>query len=437
MGSSIQKRIATGVLACMVCATLVFPDGFLAYAAKETPSSDEAAAESLSEESDTAATDESRSSEEDSNSQDLLATIQSSVILSSNLMTLGNDQRWSITEKDISLEYDDRYSVAENFGDDWKILSIETLNVESTQVSSGENTGISDTDVVELKDGSDTDLVASGVGKATVLLVQEDQYELAKTLLESQDKDESSEAETLNGLSATEQSSGETIEIIQLDITVEPATLTLMYVWGQSNAEGSSSSSTGYQLSDSVMCEEGEVYSTYAPSTITRGKNIAGVSFSSACTTSNADDFVAGSLTSNESISGSELEYSLNALTESGSGKAGLDGGLAYTWNQLTGDKVWVVNVANGGTSISKWLSGSSCYEVALAVSALVEQTYQAEIEAGHYIEGDCLVFWLQGEADKNVTADSYYASLETLYGLVDENLSVDGFGIIIVRAPI
>ena len=162
---------------------------------------------------------------------------------------------------------------------------------------------------------------------------------------------------------------------------------------GQSNAEGWCSSNTGYLRSESVACEDGSVYSTYAPVNASSSKSsvIAGISFSEYCTESNASRFVAGSLTGSSSISGNQMQYSLDTLTESGNGKTGLDSGLAYEWNRLTGDKVWVVNTAWGGTSINTWVPGGKHYERSAAVNRLVKQTYQAEINAGHYTEGSSL----------------------------------------------
>ena len=207
-----------------------------------------------------------------------------------------------------------------------------------------------------------------------------------------------------------------------------------MYVTGQSNASGSCSANSGYRLSDSVVCAAGEVYSTYV-STTPSSDSIAGVSFSEHCTADNASKFVAGSLRGNESISGNLLEYKLEALTSDGAGKTGPDSGLAYEWNRLTDDKVWVVNTAWGGSSINTWIPGGASYKTSMAVNKLVQQTYQAEIEAGHYVEGERLAFWLQGEADKSKTAESYYTSFKKLYHAMADGLNLDAFGIIMVRS--
>ena len=326
-------------------------------------------------------------------------------------------QNMTITETDLSLQYDDRYDLSE-YGENWRILSVETKEVHSYKVVSGESTAEYDSAVITLDKDNEMDIIASGVGKAEILLVPEDKLELAKKAL-------ASAGETGNY--------NETIEILRLNVTVEPAPLSLIYVAGQSNAEGWCSANTGYQLDQSVLCAEGEIYSTYAPSNMS--SSITGISFSKSCTTENASDFVAGALTGNESVSGKNLEYSLDALTEKGSGKTGPDSGLAYEWNRLTGDKVWVVNTAWGGTSISTWIPGSTYFERSIAVNRLARQTYEAEIDAGHYTAGQTLFFWLQGEADKYRSAELYYSFFESMYTGMLRELNFDGFGIIMVRS--
>ena len=318
----------------------------------------------------------------------------------------------------MSLQYDDRYSLAV-YGEDWAIASIETKEVYSYKVSSGNVSHELDSEVV-LQDGkTGTDIIASGTGRAEILLVPQENLETAKAVL-------SGESEKVD--------SSEPIEALRINITVKPAKLTLMYVAGQSNAEGLCSNNTGYRLDESVACKEGTVYSTYAP-TNSRSTSVTGISFPNYCTKNNSEDFVAGSLTEDKSISGKRLSYPLDALTTDGLGKTGPDSGLAYKWNELTGDKVWIINTAWSGTSINKWVPGGKYYERTMAVARQVQKTYLSEIEAGHYTAGNTLLFWLQGEADKSKTAEWYYDSFATMYEAMQQNLQPDGFGIIMVRS--
>ena len=330
-----------------------------------------------------------------------------------------------ITEElDLKLEYDDRVSLADEFSEvlsdeDWAILKTDqNQNVTSHQVSRGAKTSALDKNVVVQDGESGTEIIASGVGKTEVLLVPADELDTAKEIL-----------------AGTGGQNG-TVDAVQINVTVTPAVLTVMYVAGQSNAEGwCSTATTGYRIDQSIACTEGEVYSTYPPSDESKSNRITGLNFTGACTAGNASDYVAGSLTGTTSISGKNMIYSINSLTSAGKGKSGPDSGLAYEWNAQTGDKVWVVNTGYGATSITTWVPGGTCYERSVAVNRLVRKTYQAEISAGHYKAGESLFFWLQGESDKDMTAKEYYGYFKTLYNSMVSELDLDGFGIIMVRS--
>lgn len=331
----------------------------------------------------------------------------------------------------VPLEYDDRYSISE-LEDDYSVAYIFDQTVTSYQVSKGKK-GSRDTSVVETDGTSKKSLIATGVGTATVLMVPDEQLNQVESTI---DKVNSSNDDAVIDTLFDTYDVNTLSSWIALKVKVEPAELTLIFVSGQSNAEGWCSASTGYVPKDSILCEEGVIYSTYVPYETARGKRITGLNFSSAdATGSNAAKFVPGSLTGNSSISGATLQYPLNALSEDGNGKTGPDSGIAYRWNQLTGDKVWVVNAAWGGTSISKWIPGTTYYDRAKAIYDLAEQTFRAEISAGHYTEGNVLMFWVQGEADKSRTSSSYISYFDKMYDGWMSNYSLDGFGIIMVRA--
>ncbi len=254
------------------------------------------------------------------------------------------------------------------------------------------------------------------------------------------------------------------VDVYKLSVTVEAAPLTLMFLMGQSNMEGYCSSSTGYETSASVACTDGTVYSTYTPSSTGKGTEVTGLTFGSdeAGTSASGSLVTAGSLqgavsasdTSEDSsyvisgtlkdplnISGSALTYPLNSLTESGGGKTGPDSGLAWKWNELTGDKVWVINTAYGSTSISGWESGGTYMTRSVSIWEDVLKTYNAEIAAGHYtsgsVSGNKLVFWLQGETgDATSSPDKYESSFDSMYSSVCGELGSNvPFGIIMVRA--
>lgn len=322
---------------------------------------------------------------------------------------------FNITEQSyLNLEYNDVFDLDEHYSG-YSIAKIYNDAVTSFKVENGMVSSFKDTSVLEKED--DNSFYCSGIGNARVLLVKSADLSTAKKVLSGQ--------------------STSSINSLVLNISVTPAPLTIVYISGQSNGEGSVAANLGYHPEDSVVCEKGEVFSTYAPSNDSRAQKISGIPTFSVCTKEQAPDYVAGSLSLNNtlSVSGNELTYKLDSLTLNGQGKTGPDSGFAYKYNELTGDKVWMVNAAWGGTAVNKWIKGADAYERALAVYKEAEKTYEAEISSGHFVEGSRLCIWVQGEADKKNTVSAYREHFVEVTNNLTNELSLDRFGIILTRS--
>lgn len=243
-------------------------------------------------------------------------------------------------------------------------------------------------------------------------------------------------------------------------VTVVPARLSMLFVLGQSNAEGMILGATkpdgDRARAESILCAEGQVYSTYAPAQNnphTYGDNIGGVSFGGKeLSVANASSFVAASLTGNTNAAGEALAYPLNQLTAAGSGKSGLDSGLGYAWNTLRGEKVWVINAAHSGSGIASWQPGSAVSDnnfwQAVGVAQAALDTMEREVRAGHYVFSQMGYFWLQGCTDRLMSAAEYTAQYLAMHrGLLEQvarDLDGDGTkeelsfgGILMVRNPL
>lgn len=296
---------------------------------------------------------------------------------------------------ELTLQYDDRYEFPAD------IDAIVSDEITSMQARTEEK----DEAVLKKKNRTVKDtVIACGTGKATVTLTDGSVYQ----------------------------------------VTVTPAPISVFLILGQSNGEGSTTGDPNVYntaRNQSIVCEEGKVYSTYAWSTTGHATTVAGISSGKNLTVSNASSFVARTLSSKKSVAGASLEYPLNTLSKSGSGKVGFDSGLAWKWNQLTGEKVWVVNCSAGSTAIEVWLPGQDRYEKCRAIVSAVKDTMDAEIAAGHYELKNYAYFWLQGESNKNNTEAVYRANLETLHEnlkkdmLLSGNKQLEAGGIILVRA--
>ncbi len=295
----------------------------------------------------------------------------------------------------LNLEYDDRYTF------DSAIVSVTTISVNSNQVG----TETLDAAVLQIDGQDDATCVATGVGMAKVLLENGEIY----------------------------------------SVTVSPATISVALIIGQSNAEGSTNATGNKEGREAnIASEEGKVYTTYAWSTAKYAAHSLGITTDEYLTSETAKKFVATSLTSDTSYADTNLVWSLDSFVAGGNGKLGIDSALGYQWNKLTGEKIWVVNCAAGGTSITKWLPGEEKFETCKTVMSYVNQTMTAEINAGHYTLNKFVYFWCQGESDSTgataMTQEEYYESLKSVHTGLKETLSLKGKtldygGNILVRA--
>ncbi|MCD8007525.1 MAG: FIVAR domain-containing protein, partial [Clostridiales bacterium] len=152
----------------------------------------------------------------------------------------------------ISLEYDDRYTFS------YKVTSIVSLTITSKRVGSSK----SDTAVAEVDSSNSKKIIACGCGTAVITL-----------------------------------SNGKTY-----GIKVSAAPISLLLIIGQSNAEGRPSSTSSSSLSTYkkqwIPSEEGQVYSTYAPSDTSMYSKIGWYSATgkNGLTTSNESAFIPASL---------------------------------------------------------------------------------------------------------------------------------------------
>ncbi|MCD8353670.1 MAG: sialate O-acetylesterase [Clostridiales bacterium] len=300
----------------------------------------------------------------------------------------------------ISLEYDDRYTFS------YKVTSIVSLSITSKRTGSSK----ADTAVVKVDSSNSKKIIACGCGTAVVTLS--------------------------NG------------KIYAVEVSAAP--ISLLLIIGQSNAEGrvSSTSNLSTYKKQWIPSEEGQVYSTYAPSDTTMYKQIGWYSSTGAngLTTSNESAFIPSSLTDNTAAK--DYKWT-NNLTTVGNGKSGIDSALAYEWNKLTGEKVWVINAAHHGSSITSWQPGSSKsnnnFWQAVDLYVAAEELLSKEIAAGHYTLSHKGIFWLQGEQDKSMSASKYLSYFTTMNSALRTQLNGSGIsgmkkaiaftGIIMVRA--
>ena len=184
------------------------------------------------------------------------------------------------------------------------------------------------------------------------------------------------------------------------EITVTAAPISLLLLIGQSNMRGSEGNAD-----QSIVCPDGMVYATFGDD---RG-DAEGI-----MNVNNATNFAASALTGEYSVvnvngtTDNLSYYPINSLTEAGKGTFGPDSGFAYEWVKQTGEKVWVVNAAHGGSAISSWQPNATNFKEAVLLFSACQETLRKEIAAGHYTLSHMGYFWCQGCNDASMTAETY-----------------------------
>ncbi len=267
------------------------------------------------------------------------------------------------TKKKITLKYDDRHTFNK------EIRRVATENVVSTNVTTGKK----DRKVVSVANSNRKKIFAVGCGKAVVELKDGTTY----------------------------------------GVLVRPAKISLLLLIGQSNMEGSHSDdkTDAEYTNNAILNSAGKVYNTYGPSCRSHYKRVANWSKTSpALSVANASKFVPKSLTDNSSAY--EWRRTNNLTSASGAkAKSGIDSALANQWTNKLKEKVWVVNAAHGGSSITTWQpkkGQDNNFWQAVALYKACERTLNNEIKAGHYKLSHKGYFWLQGEQDFKMKAGSY-----------------------------
>ena len=140
-------------------------------------------------------------------------------------------------------------------------------------------------------------------------------------------------------------------------VRVRPAPISLFMITGHSIGAGQCG-----VAAQSVVSEAGQVYSSHKTSTFQEATPDMGIGYLAAVKPDGIDAFAPG-----------------------GGGTIGEGSALAWKWNQLTGEKVWVLNAAVGGSVIPEWHKGQIYYEPAVAMYRAAAQVLANEVAAGHY----------------------------------------------------
>ena len=162
------------------------------------------------------------------------------------------------------------------------------------------------------------------------------------------------------------------------NVTVSPAPISLFMITGHSIGAGQEGNGT-----QSVVVEAGQAYSSYHQNSLD---------------VTQVDGYGLGWGSENRvGVSGVMRWDSYGQLDSFAPGEGGNTGsgsGFAYRWNQLTGEKVWVINIAIGGSCINEWLPGTTghntsydrdYYSQTISKFTYAQTILKNEVAAGHY----------------------------------------------------
>ena len=203
-------------------------------------------------------------------------------------------------------------------------------------------------------------------------------------------------------------------------LIVDPSPINMLFVSGQSNAEGAHASTPPVKTDDYgeyyMRSPETMAYYTYTY----HGLDITAAESSMRTPAS----YVIKSLKWGDETRYSSYKNGPDSTTLSDPDASfwgvGFCGALAYEWVKQTGERVWVVNASHGGHPINNFMPIGSegigdapearynDYEQAVAVYNLALQTLYNEVDAGHFVLNHMGYYWMQGESD-SVSRDTYY----------------------------
>ncbi len=148
------------------------------------------------------------------------------------------------------------------------------------------------------------------------------------------------------------------VDGVQVLVRVRPAPISLFMITGHSLGAGQCG-----VMEQSVACEPGTAYSSHNPSTFQTAATDMGIGYATPSRPTGIDAFAPG-----------------------GGGTIGEGSALAWKWNQLTGEKVWVLNAGKGGSVISEWHKGQPNYQAAVSMYRAAAWVLKNEVAAGHYV---------------------------------------------------
>lgn len=216
-----------------------------------------------------------------------------------------------------------------------------------------------------------------------------------------------------------------TVDGVFYPVTVKAAPISLIMITGHSIGRGQAG------LGDqSVVVEAGQAYSTH------RYHTKADVGVTSVIPTGQISEKTGLGYMTPKRITG------IDAFAPYQGGVEGVSSAMAWRWNQLTGEKIWIINAAVGGSCLNEWIPGVEghnttykyLYDTSMEAYRKAQTVLKNEIAAGHYTLSHMGLFYFN-MGNFSQFPDWNYQLLEEYYDLMwsgfkkDLTTDMDGDG--------
>lgn len=209
-----------------------------------------------------------------------------------------------------------------------------------------------------------------------------------------------------------------TVDGTAYSVIVEPAPISLFMITGHSVGIGEQG-----DAAQSVAIEAGQAYSTHRYWTYSNCNKCELVIDPQEVTPTTGLGYAA-----ENRISG------IDAFAPGGGGTLGGSSGLAWQWNQLTGEKVWVINAARGGSCLNHWVPDAEgpaptkykyLYNSSMEAYRNAQYILKNEIAAGHYTLSHMGMIYHNG-ANFSHFSGWTYSDLQAYYDLMWNSFKTD-----------
>lgn len=209
-----------------------------------------------------------------------------------------------------------------------------------------------------------------------------------------------------------------------IQVRVDPSPINMLFVTGQSNASGDHQGSSHYQqyVNDYIRSPETMAYFTWTGQQMSVNPQKDLEDYTWAWNNGGTlwpnlppdeikftpyQNYVPTTLDWETATcqNGAKPQDLTRPVGESNFAFAGWSAALAYEWIKQTGERVWIVNCAQGGMEIQHFQpnesgEGTNEYYQATAVFNAALETLYKEVDAGHFVLNHMAYYWFHGESN-------------------------------------